>query len=347
MGTASNWIDDIKSRGVIAVAAALDLNPRQRGSSADFACPGCRAETRHHKSRDRRGAVGVRPNGLGWRCHQCSIGGTAFDLACWSVGGGAWKSLSASQRDAVRAWCGAPIAMNLELVRAAPELPYPDVRDVMGLLRRCIPVTRDSEASAYLRAECIDPRLATESGLCGVLPYGTQLPGWGWFWLKPDFDNRMLFPLIDVDGQVRSVAARRMHDGDKPKSMGPKGHRRSGLVFACQPLRLHLRGKRASSATHLVFVEGEKKHALRSLAGDGALVVGVESGGLTPEFMERMPKSLERISILTDADTGGVKHANSIYNVMTTAQKRLDVDYTAAYEFGRLRNGTYGFSLLP
>ena len=97
-----SWIDDVKSRAQVnAVAAACGLRVTRGSGLAP--CPCCKAEQRG--SDDRRGPVGARTDGAGWKCHRCDATGDTIDLAALVWGGGRLRDLASEQRQQVREAC--------------------------------------------------------------------------------------------------------------------------------------------------------------------------------------------------------------------------------------------------
>jgi hypothetical protein len=78
------------------MAAALELTEERGGSWAP--CPACTNEKRG--SHDKRGAIGLRRDGLGWACHACKTTGDAVGLAAWALSGTphpeSWRELHAA-----------------------------------------------------------------------------------------------------------------------------------------------------------------------------------------------------------------------------------------------------------
>ena len=92
------WIDEVKQRDVLEVAAALGM---KRGRARSLSpCPGCNAEQRG--SSDRRGPIGVRPDGAGWRCFRCDRAGDGPDLVSYAVHGSPLRTINRDQFDDVR-----------------------------------------------------------------------------------------------------------------------------------------------------------------------------------------------------------------------------------------------------
>lgn len=80
-----DWFSQVRAHAVTAVGVAFGLTKtRGRGLSP---CPACSAGKRHPSRGDQRGAVGVRGDELGWRCHECDTSGDAVTLAALVVTG--------------------------------------------------------------------------------------------------------------------------------------------------------------------------------------------------------------------------------------------------------------------
>lgn len=93
-----SWIDEVKQADVSAVAAALGLQST-RGNAVK-PCPACNAEQRG--SADRRGPVGLRPDGTGWRCFRCDASGDAPELASYKLHGCSLRDLDSTKQKDLR-----------------------------------------------------------------------------------------------------------------------------------------------------------------------------------------------------------------------------------------------------
>jgi hypothetical protein len=127
---------------------------------------------------------------------------------------------------------------------------------------------------------------------------------------------RLIVPLRDHTGAVRSLKARRVVSGDGPKSLAPTGFATAGLAFfeTC-----------ATSAPRVWLVEGEKKflQLATRVDAESTAVLGIGSGMYTPELIAQIPANAEVI-IATDADPKcqvGAKYATDIANLLTPAQR--------------------------
>lgn len=137
-------------QGVPVFEVAQDHGqPVQKSRGADSgscACPACGAQKRHTKTGDKRGAVGIRRDGLGWRCFQCDASGDALDLVAYALAGCRLRDADADGRAKVREWfegqygaTSAPRAPRPAPAAAPPN--YPPAAEVHRLLSRCVGVT--------------------------------------------------------------------------------------------------------------------------------------------------------------------------------------------------------------
>ena len=90
-----NWIQQISRRGVWDIGERIGM-AQAKGQSLT-PCPACGMVTRG--SGDKRGPVGVRGDGLGWRCLACQASGDAAELLSLKLTG---KSLSDLESDGLR-----------------------------------------------------------------------------------------------------------------------------------------------------------------------------------------------------------------------------------------------------
>ena len=90
-----SWIDAMRGASIRSVAHELGLLVAPaRGASGGsiYGCPACGGERRHASRRDRRGAIGIRKDDRGWRCHECDSSGDAIDLVASTRSAGAFAT---------------------------------------------------------------------------------------------------------------------------------------------------------------------------------------------------------------------------------------------------------------
>jgi KaiC/GvpD/RAD55 family RecA-like ATPase len=127
----AGWIDDVKARCTVGHAADATGMRATRGAGLT-PCPACKAE--HRGSDDKRGPVGSRTDGQGWRCFRCDASGDQLDLLALGWGGARLRDLPPEQRAQLRercaaqGWCTADDEGRTAATRGAPavrRLPTP------------------------------------------------------------------------------------------------------------------------------------------------------------------------------------------------------------------------------
>ena len=125
------WIDEVKGAATVAQAAQA-INLRVTRGSGLTPCPSCKAEQRG--TDDRRGPLGARTDGQGWRCFRCDASGDVPDLLALGWLGGRLRELSPEQRTQLRercaaqGWCTTDDAGRTTAAKGAPavrRLPTP------------------------------------------------------------------------------------------------------------------------------------------------------------------------------------------------------------------------------
>jgi hypothetical protein len=210
--------------------------------------------------------------------------------------------------------------------------------DAKAFWKSCHPVTSVSSVRQWLETRSIDAEAVELFDLARVVPENVPLPSWAGLWPRRGYI--VALPLYDRFG--RMVAARLRFPGapeaNLPKSVSPKGIPGAGLVLAC-PTALRVLStqskpewwaeERAGVPLRILVTEGEPDflswtvEPARQGLGCGVLqfpaVLGVTSGSLTPELIDRVPQGTELISAF-DNDQGGVRHHAHLLRV---AAKRL------------------------
>ena len=229
-------VDLAAVRAAGAVAVAVRLGFRQIGERTLSPCPACGSKLRSSRGRDRRGPVGVRVDGMGWRCHRCHEGGDAVTLAAWAVAGSRrphdWRpvleALGTVGFAEPRTSAPAPEAPTIAEPPRRP--PVSELRDLWASSRS---VLDDDEVAAYLAGRGIDPGLVADRDLARAIPADLTLPAWaclGGSWATRGY--RLLFPLRDAEGHVVSVHARAVRADVEPKGALPRGYQVAGAVLA-------------------------------------------------------------------------------------------------------------------
>lgn len=196
-----------------------------------------------------------------------------------------------------------------------PAVDYPEQAEVIQLWRSCRPVCTDFVALEYLQGRSLDPERVDATGVARVMGPRTKLPRWARYRGGADqsrswweLGHRLLLPMFDHAGALRSVRAWRITDGDTPKRLPPSGKRSTGLVMANRPAWLMLSGR--ASPLKLVIVEGEPDTLSWSVSTDFA-VIGIISGSWSGDFTDAIPRGTE-VVLRTHVDEAGERYASYI-----------------------------------
>ena len=117
---------------------------------------------------------------------------------------------------------------------------YPPTMELAALWRACQPCAVDSEVAALLERRGIAPEWVDDFHLARALPVTPRLPRWASLrgarpnrvsWI--DSGHRLLLPVYDPRGRMRSVRAWCVRDTADPKRLPPAGYASRHLVLAC------------------------------------------------------------------------------------------------------------------
>jgi hypothetical protein len=339
MAERAPWFSLMQRAPVPNVAAGLGMKMmRSHGASGGsiFCCPACQAERRHPSTRDRRGALGVRRDALGWRCFECDVSGDAIDLVAFRLHGKRFRELDTRARSAVAEWCreftGTTHAIDYAPLTAAEPEPvaYPSTAEVFDLWTRCERI--EGTTAEYLRNRHVDPEAVADRDLARILTTD-RLPRWaslgGRSWAGTG--HQLIVPCFDELGALRSVLARSA-TGAAPKSIGPSGFSRRGLIMADRVAQqVFQSGQRpqwfGAHELRIVVAEGEVDFLLAATSASDAdeyahASLGIFSGSFTPSIAERIPDR-SVVVIATDDDEPGLRYAVAIKQRLCATGKRL------------------------
>jgi hypothetical protein len=348
MSAPAQWMEHVKAQGVRRTAQSLGLE--QRGRKGLSPCPACSAATRHPSRRDKRGAVGVRPDDSGWECFECGESGDALHLASWCVlskrrpAGGEWAELRrACAERGLCMWDPQDTVAAVQVCTWAPPSPKqeamalrPNAAEVAAVWDSARPVTEDAEVSAWLASRGLEPGDVEGRDLVRGLPEGTVLPRWARFqgqtWSRSG--HRLIVPMWDASGALASLHARSVRPDVPPgsKAASPAGAELRGLVMADALGRRMLEGTALAdgspaaelvTASGLWVMEGVPDFLTRatdySEAAEAApAVLSVLSGSWTTALAARVPNGTI-VAIETHSDAAGERYARTI--VATLAER--------------------------
>lgn len=273
-------------------------------------------------------SVRIGPDGtIAVKCFGCQVGGDALSLVA-AVQGFSMRSdfkqvliataelaglhsmvaeIEAGEARPARPRIAAPV------VAREPDREYPPAHEVADLLAACSPTSEDPDVSAWLISRKLDPDAVDGTEIAFALPRRCALPAWaryqGKSWLETG--HRLVVAMRDAKGDVRSVRAGRVVDGDSPKRLPPAGHKAAGLVLASTLAIAMFSGTLKPS--RVVFTEGEPDTLVWATKRNErpCALIGIVGGSWTRELAARVPTGAEVI-LRTDRDEAGNRYAAEI-----------------------------------
>jgi hypothetical protein len=338
---------DLHDPRTVVRALGLEAGAVRQGRNVVVRCP-------WHDERSPSCSVHVARDGtLAVRCHGCGATGDALALVAVAHGldprrdfvevvtvaaelAGRWDLVDELRGNVERRPAPTPKPRR----EPEPERDYPPIGEVAALLTR--PAWEDPEARAYLTSRAIDPgRLEVASvgvtfpgvevgAVAYALDASAVLPRWasyqGRSWQETG--HRLILPMVDASGELRSVRACRVEDADSPKRLPPGGHRAGGLVMANDVALALLRGTWQPSADLRVgvrIVEGEPDFLTVVAAPSAAIataVFGIVSGTWGTAFAARVPRHA-LVALQTHDDPAGARYAAEIRSSLDAAGVRV------------------------
>jgi len=181
------------------------------------------------------------------------------------------------------------------------------MEDLRAVFRQLRAITATSDVGRYIMGRNVYAPFVSEIGQAWELPRAADhLPQWAEHW--PRYGLRLIVPLVDHDGQLRSVRARRIVTSNgRPKSMTPTGFATTGLVMAgCRECDWLAGGRDAPPV--LVIAEGE----IDLLHwGESHLAIGISAGSWSEEYAKKIPHTT-LVVVATHADAPGEKYYRDI-----------------------------------
>jgi hypothetical protein len=202
---------------------------------------------------------------------------------------------------------------------------YPPEAEVFALWDSCRHVGDIREVTAWIAGRGLDAGAVEDFGLARALPADVPLPRWARYqrqtWGEAGY--RLLLPMFDRLGVLRSLRARRVVAGEGPKNLAPAGFSTGGLVMADALGRKVLTtGQRPEGwpdgvPLRIVVTEGEPDFLTWGTRFSDAdetapAVLGVVSGSWTSAIASRLPDGA-RVIIRTHLDEPGEKYAQAVH----------------------------------
>ena len=319
--------DDIRARGVADVATILGMS--KLGRRGYGPCPSCGALKRHSKHRDKRGAIGVTLNGKGWSCFQCGARGDCVRLVSYAIGHGG-RTRGAEGRAVIEEARRRGLVDDVRLpIAQAPhsalslEPVFPAADELAALMRaaRSVDSPGAEPAAAWVHSRGLDPEAVAELCAVAYMAGDVDPPSWAGTSRESwrESGHRLIVPLYDARGVMRSVRARDVTGQARIKELTPTGYRVTGLVMADRKAYRLLKGDAYDGSETMpdhvrrvgaVIAEGTPDWLTVQLSvvaqrGDDApAVFGIFSGAWTTEHAAKVPTGTA-VLIATDRDPQG------------------------------------------
>ena len=323
-----NWSPDIK-RSLTNVRQLCDALGLTAGGPNVFArqAGGLIVRCPVHEENTPSCSIQLRDGLILWHCHGCDASGDAISLVTAARGmsmrgpgfrdvliesariAGLWSAVSALES-------GVDAADGPSLSRTAPRTnpdpveatrTYPD--DAGAFWGSLDALETEELACGYLCSRGISHERADAAGVLRVIPSGMQLPQWaryrGRTWIETG--HRLVVPVYDAGGTIRSVRGWRIIDGDSPKRLPPGGHKASELVMADEWALAWLRGQRRPE--RVVISEGEPDFTVWAtrLNDPNTAIIGIVAGSWHAALANRFPIGC-RVDVRTDHDQAGDRY---------------------------------------
>lgn len=194
-----------------------------------------------------------------------------------------------------------------------PEPPeYPPADELKYVWVSASQPTDDAEVADYLAKRGITETSDMCRVVAGELPeWAVFKPGYGW----AESGHRLIFPLYNHEGRIKSFRARCVKEDSKLKNVNPKKYSSAGLCFAnASGVKMLQTGAHAET---VVFVEGEIDflNACQRADKDTA-IFGLYSGCWSAEHSARL--NTDRVVFLTDVDGPGDRYAFSVMSMINS-----------------------------
>jgi hypothetical protein len=275
---------------------------------------------------------------------DCDLSGDSIDLVALVLRGKRFRELGCAARDEVRDWCGNFAGVALRPANEPAPLPaqYPPEPEVRCFWDSCALADTDPVVREYLTRRKVWPTLVTSFDLARALPADKATPAWAGRWdmdLKRQVSwvesrHRLIVPLFDERGLMRSVLARNIDGTAQSKSLAPSGFGRAGLLMADGFGRwLLATGQRpewwpSSTELRVVVAEGEVDFLMAAIQWSGAAefapaTFGIVSGSWSSEVAARIADG-STVVVATDPDKSGERYAVAIAESFVHRKVRVE-----------------------
>lgn len=304
----------------LGLIGARGTYTRQTGGGVLVRCP-------WHKDRTPSCSIRRGPDGtIAIKCHGCQATGDLFSLIAITQGLDTRTEFREVLKAAAEIGGLSSIANEIETGSFKPERPvipppppvqertYPPEREVMAVWQSADRVDLDAECVAWCESRSLDAETIADADLARAIPVTAILPRWASYhresWTRTG--HRMIVPMRDAHGKIRSVRATRIVTGEAPKRLPPGGCKATELVMADAFAVAMLDG--TFKPTRVVITEGEPDfltRATRKNVGGIVAVLGIVNGTWHEQLADRIP-DMTTVIVRTDHDAAGDAYAQLI-----------------------------------
>ena len=310
------WLQQAEKIAVSEVAQRLGLKSFRGNSWGP--CPNCNSVERG--STDKRGALGINSDNVGWACHRCKVKGSGIDLVSFCLGGSKFSQLTNANKDKVRVWFEGEISDGAKVFEKPPKLrgSRPPIAEVHSLWKSSLKLNQvptEDQSIKFLNSRNLNLNALSKSGVVRITPEKSAHRWPSWWPAGRSQIWRVIVPAFDESGKFVSLHARAVQPPSSgPKTLWPKGFEAKGLFMPNRHAVKMIRGQQVD-LDGLLFVEGltdflKCSAEVEDLNLKLAVLAG-SSGAFSSVSKLNIPKNL-KIYIGTDPDTQGKEYANKI-----------------------------------
>src|SRR6478609_3686602 len=200
-----------------------------------------------------------------------------------------------------------------------PDRPYPPNSELERFWTECGSVVKETASNRLLESRKLNPDEVDRYGLAKAITSNQWLPTWASSGEEPDTKSwrftghRMIVPVYDCTGSMKSVRAWRVERNSPAKRLPPSGFRANGLVMANSYAQELLKKKKGPCK--ILVAEGEPDFLTVSTKWFYVPVIGLTSGSWNEEFAKKIPLGSE-IVIMTHHDKAGDKYAEIVQSTV-------------------------------
>lgn len=197
------------------------------------------------------------------------------------------------------------------LLDPEPDVEYPDKGEIDKFWSDLIAIKDDPVTQKHLASRGLDYRDIDVIDLARVIEPGWPCPRWAAtrFNSWVDSGHRLIVPMYDSSGVMRTVRSWRV-EGDSPaKRLPPNGCKAQEVVMANRMAKAILGGNQVPC--RVLLVEGEPDYLSAATRWPGYPVIGIINGSWTDGFAERIAYGSEMV-IMTHHDEAGDRYAAQI-----------------------------------